>query len=262
MATSSASRACTSSTPINVSGDTAQPGHRRGCCFEDADRVAPQGIQLLRQDAVGRRLQRRLRLHGLRPQDRHHRRARQVDRQFRSLQQPRTGDFRVGQFKTPVGWEEASSSSATTFLERALPVQAANTDRRIGADWSYYGIPNWMLYAAYFGGGDLNGKNKGHGPAARVVWNPFNHQPGAGSREESNVIHLGIAASQRGPRLDHRRPRHRPRRRRRASARARRRTCSARAWSIPAISAIPAASIASASKRRGSTARCWCRANT
>ena len=37
------------------------------------------------------------------------------------------GDFRIGQFKTPVGWEEASSSSATTFLERALPVQATFT---------------------------------------------------------------------------------------------------------------------------------------
>ncbi|GAA0704475.1 OprO/OprP family phosphate-selective porin [Dokdonella soli] len=105
------------------------------------------------------------------------------------------GDFRLGQYKTPVGWEEASSSSATTFLERSLPVQATNMGRRIGVDWSYYGIPNWMLYAAYFSGGDLNGKNKGNGPAARVVWNPLNRQPGAGSREESEVIHLGIAAS-------------------------------------------------------------------
>ncbi|MFI4968883.1 MAG: OprO/OprP family phosphate-selective porin [Lysobacterales bacterium] len=105
------------------------------------------------------------------------------------------GDFRIGQFKTPVGWEEASSSSATTFLERALPVQAANMGRRIGADWTYTGIRDWLIYLAYFGGGDLNGDNDGHGPAARVVWNPFNHQPGQGSREESNVLHLGIAAS-------------------------------------------------------------------
>ena len=44
------------------------------------------------------------------------------------------GEFRIGQFKTPVGWEEASSSAATVFLERALPVQAANMGRRIGAD--------------------------------------------------------------------------------------------------------------------------------
>lgn len=105
------------------------------------------------------------------------------------------GDFRVGQFKTPVGWEETISSSATTFLERALPVQATNMGRRIGLDWTYTGIPNWLLYAGYFSGGDLGGDNDGHGPAARVVWNPFNRQPGAGSREESNVLHLGIAAS-------------------------------------------------------------------
>lgn len=106
------------------------------------------------------------------------------------------GDFRVGQFKTPVGWEEASSSSATTFLERSLPVQATNMGRRLGVDWTYTSIPNWLLYLAYFEGGDLNGDNDGNGPAARVVWNPVNRQPGAGSREESNVIHLGIAASE------------------------------------------------------------------
>ena len=105
------------------------------------------------------------------------------------------GDFRIGQFKTPVGWEETISSSATTFMERALPVQAVNMDRRIGADWTYTGIPNWLLYLAYFKGGDHNGDNDGDGPAGRVVWNPFNRQPGAGSREESNVLHLGLAYS-------------------------------------------------------------------
>jgi phosphate-selective porin OprO/OprP len=105
------------------------------------------------------------------------------------------GEFRLGQFKTPVGWEEAESSSATTFLERALPVQATNMGRRIGADWLYTGIPNWLFYAAYFSGGDLNGDNKGNGPALRGVWNPINHQPGAGSRESADVIHLGLAWS-------------------------------------------------------------------
>ena len=92
------------------------------------------------------------------------------------------GEFRIGQFKTPVGWEEASSSAATVFLERALPVQAANMGRRIGADWLYKGIPNFLVDLFYFDGGDLNGDNKGHGPPAHIVWNPFNYQPGAGSR--------------------------------------------------------------------------------
>jgi len=105
------------------------------------------------------------------------------------------GDFRIGQFKTPVGWEETISSSATTFLERALPVQATNMGRRIGADWTYTGIPNWLFYLGYFSGGDLNGDNDGDGPAGRVVWTPLNRQPGQGSREMGNVLHLGLAYS-------------------------------------------------------------------
>ena len=109
---------------------------------------------------------------------------------------PSAGEFRIGQFKTPVGWEEAESSAATVFMERALPVQATNMGRRIGVDWLYTGIPNWLLYAAWFDGGDLNGDNKGSGPAARAVWNPINHQPGAGSREVADVIHIGFAISQ------------------------------------------------------------------
>jgi phosphate-selective porin OprO/OprP len=109
---------------------------------------------------------------------------------------PSAGEFRLGQFKTPVGWEEAESSAATVFMERALPVQATNMGRRIGVDWLYTGIPNWLLYAAWFDGGDLNGDNKGAGPAARAVWNPINHQPGAGSREQADVVHIGFAISQ------------------------------------------------------------------
>ena len=106
------------------------------------------------------------------------------------------GAFRAGQFKTPVGWDESGTSSgATTFMERALPVQAAAAGRRIGVDWTYTGIRNWVLYAAYFDGGDLGGDNDGHGPAARIAWAPLNRQPGGGSREIGNVLHLGIAVS-------------------------------------------------------------------
>lgn len=114
---------------------------------------------------------------------------------FLRYSNPAAGEFRLGQFKTPVGWEEASSSSATTFLERALPVQAASMGRRIGADWTYAGVPGWFFNLAYFSGGDLNGDNDGSGPAARVVWNPVNHQPGAGSRAQADVVHLGLAWS-------------------------------------------------------------------
>jgi phosphate-selective porin OprO/OprP len=97
------------------------------------------------------------------------------------------GDFRLGQFKTPVGWEEAESSSATTFLERALPVQATNMGRRLGADWTYTGIPSWLLTLAYYSGGDLNGDNDGNGPAAHVVFNPI--------LDKDEVVHLGLAVS-------------------------------------------------------------------
>lgn len=96
------------------------------------------------------------------------------------------GEFRLGQFKTAVGWEEeGEGAGATTFLERALPVQATTMDRRIGADWLYTGVPNWLLYAAYYSGGDLNGDNDGNGPAVRVVYNPI--------LDKNEVIHLGIA---------------------------------------------------------------------
>ncbi len=108
---------------------------------------------------------------------------------------PSAGAFRIGQFKTPVGWDEANiSSSATTFMERALPVQAAAAGRRLGVEWTYTGLPGWVLNAAWFDGGDLNGDNDGHGPAARVAWAPVNDQP-EGAASEARVLHLGVAAS-------------------------------------------------------------------
>jgi len=97
------------------------------------------------------------------------------------------GDFRLGQFKTPVGWEEAEASTATTFMERSLPVQATNMGRRLGVDWTYQGMPQWLLALAYYSGGDLNGDNDGNGPAAHLVFNPI--------KENDEIVHLGIAAS-------------------------------------------------------------------
>jgi len=98
------------------------------------------------------------------------------------------GDFRLGQFKTPVGWEEGGiSSSATTFLERSLPVQTVNMGRRIGIDWTYQWNPQWLTTLGYFSGGDLNGDNDGNGPSAHVVFNPI--------KRRGEVIHLGFAVS-------------------------------------------------------------------
>lgn len=110
-----------------------------------------------------------------------------VDAYFRLLSE-KAGDFRIGQFKTPVGFEEgAIGSGATTFMERALPVQAVNQGRRIGLDWTYEKVPGWLLNAAVLNGGDLNGDNDGTTWAARAVFNPV--------KSEASVVHLGIAGS-------------------------------------------------------------------
>jgi len=98
------------------------------------------------------------------------------------------GDFRLGQFKTPVGWEEGGiSSSATTFLERSLPVQAINMGRRIGFDWTRQWNSRWSTTLGYYSGGDLNGDNDGSGASAHVVFNPV--------KENGEVVHLGLAVS-------------------------------------------------------------------
>ncbi|MBN8741171.1 MAG: porin [Xanthomonadaceae bacterium] len=110
-----------------------------------------------------------------------------VDAYFRLFNR-KVGDFRLGQFKTPVGFEEgAIGSGSTTFLERALPVQAVNQGRRIGVDWTYENLPGWLLNAAWFSGGDLNGDNDGTTWAARAVYNPV--------KNDTTVVHLGAAAS-------------------------------------------------------------------
>lgn len=98
------------------------------------------------------------------------------------------GDFRVGQIKTPVGFDEgAIGSGSTTFMERALAVQAVNQGRRIGLDWTYEKVPGWLFNAGFFSGGDLNGDNDGTTGTARAVYNPV--------KAEHSVVHLGVAAS-------------------------------------------------------------------
>lgn len=108
---------------------------------------------------------------------------------------PGHGEFRLGQFKTPVGWEEATSSGATTFLERALPVQATSMGRRLGIDWTWRPTAAWLLQVGYFAGGDLNGENDGHGPTGRLVWTPFAEANGGSDARADRVLHVGLALS-------------------------------------------------------------------
>lgn len=112
------------------------------------------------------------------------------------------GDFRLGQMKTQVGWEEASSSAATTFLERALPVQAVNEGRRVGVDWSYGKVPNWQLNLAVLGYQDMNGDNDGTTIAGKVAFNPI--------KTEQTIMHLGLAVARENREDDTARVRARP----------------------------------------------------
>ncbi|MDO1529322.1 porin [Fulvimonas sp. R45] len=99
------------------------------------------------------------------------------------------GALRIGQGKTPVGFEGNTGSNATTFIELALPSQAVYENRRIGVDWSLQ-RPSWLVSLGYYGG-DLQGDNDGRTLAARVAWVPVHR--------EGKVLHLGLAASRERP---------------------------------------------------------------
>lgn len=99
------------------------------------------------------------------------------------------GAFRMGQSKTPVGFEGNTSSSAPTFIELSLPTQAVYENRRVGLDWAW-SRPSWLASVGYYGG-DLQGDNDGRTLAGRVAWVPL-HGPG-------DVLHFGLAASRESP---------------------------------------------------------------
>lgn len=99
------------------------------------------------------------------------------------------GALRVGQSKTPVGFEGNTNSSAPTFIELALPTQAVYENRRVGVDWAL-SRPSWLAALGYYGG-DLQGDNDGHTFAGRLAWVP-RQRPG-------DVLHLGITVSRESP---------------------------------------------------------------
>ncbi|WP_267221087.1 OprO/OprP family phosphate-selective porin [Dyella silvae] len=97
------------------------------------------------------------------------------------------GNFRFGYSKTPVGFEGVTSTSATTFIESALPTQAVWEGRRAGIDWAFV-RPHFILNIGdYFWRKDLDGNNPGRTWAGRAAWVPIN-RPG-------QVVHLGVSAS-------------------------------------------------------------------
>jgi len=100
------------------------------------------------------------------------------------------GRFRVGYFKTYVGFEGYTRTRNDTFLETALPISAFYEGRRTGASWEFE-RPAFRIDLAAYAGQDLQGDNDGATTTGRVAWTPFK-RPG-------KVLHLGITASDETP---------------------------------------------------------------
>lgn len=100
------------------------------------------------------------------------------------------GKLRVGQMKVPLGFEGNTSTSATAFMESALPTQAFYENRRVGVGWAFE-RPQYLVNLGHFFDADLQGNNPGSTTAARVAWTPL--------RQATHVLHLGAAASRERP---------------------------------------------------------------
>lgn len=97
--------------------------------------------------------------------------------------------IKVGHFKMPLGLEELTSSRFQTFIERAYPMLAFETDRRTGIEFSKWG-KRWNLRSAVYGQSMDTQKNKtkdetGNGAAARLVIAPV--------LNNKTVVHTGAA---------------------------------------------------------------------
>lgn len=111
------------------------------------------------------------------------------------------GALRVGQFKTPIGFDAVGASRNTPFLESALPAQATYAGRRVGVEWSLQ-RPAYLASVAWFDGNDLEGGNAGSTLAGRAAWVPRN--------AKGDVLHLGLTASRERPDSESLRLRARP----------------------------------------------------
>ncbi len=113
------------------------------------------------------------------------------------------GSLRAGHFKEPFSLEELTSSNNITFMERSLPVQFAPS-RNFGFLLQNRALDGRMTWAAgLYDQGDENI----HGDwaaTARVTGTPYYVDDG------DKLVHLGIAASQRGSGDDDIRYRARP----------------------------------------------------
>lgn len=101
-------------------------------------------------------------------------------------------DITIGQFKLPFGLSEQTSSNDIMFIERALPVDAFPTSRRMGVGFSRtqdaYSISG-MLF-----GSTVDGDDRGRGAAARFTMAPIN--------QGGTVLHFGASAIVESPHED------------------------------------------------------------
>jgi phosphate-selective porin OprO/OprP len=122
------------------------------------------------------------------------------------------GTVTQGQFKIPFGMDELTSSNNITFVERALPMAFgdANDVRRMGLGFNRAG-GGYTVTAMLFGqpigtnasrepqkdedtGEEVPGGKEGFGIGGRFTFNPI--------KNESGLVHLGIAYATEGPPSD------------------------------------------------------------
>jgi len=106
----------------------------------------------------------------------------------------------VGQHKTPNSLERLTGGSYTTFLERAMGVEAFTHRTNAGGDWKL-GVSashvekNWTLTGGIFGENanitSADGVDEGYGYHARATVAPVN--------ADGKLIHLGVSAYLREP---------------------------------------------------------------
>jgi phosphate-selective porin OprO and OprP len=110
------------------------------------------------------------------------------------------GAFRVGFTKIPVGLENLTSSTATSFIESSLATEANQETRRIGIDWALQRSHFVVNAGYYYRGGPKPGegylfagtpKTRGKTGAARVAWIPLN--------EPGNILHFAVSAAKETP---------------------------------------------------------------